>query len=94
MFDYLLFSTIFSIGSYAQYDTFIRGTFIVFPVWILLMQTYLSAIGGRRFGLIRCKNGENPAINMVVYFSSFAIVLLLFFYLARTGYDWMDSWFL
>ncbi len=94
MFDYLLFCTIFSLGSFSQYDTFIRGTFIIFPVWILLMQTYLSAIGGKRFGLIQCKTNENLVVNMVVYFSAFAIVLLVFLYFARTGYDWMDSWFL
>lgn len=93
MFDYLLLSTIFLIGSYAQYDTFIRGTFIVFPVWILLMQVYLSTISGRRFGLVECKSGENPVVNLIVYIGSFAIVILTFFYLVRTGYDWMDSWF-
>ena len=93
LFDYFLFSTIFSIGAFSQYDTFIRGSFIIFPVWILLMEIYMEKISGRRFGLIVSERGHSMLANAIVYIGSISAVVLIFFYLSRTGYDWMDSWF-
>lgn len=93
LFDFLLFSTFFTLGAYAQYDLFIRGSFIIFPVWIMTVTIGMKTIGNQPFGVICFNNKRNSMVGAITYFGNFIICFLIFGYLIRVGYLWMDDWF-
>lgn len=93
LFDFLLFSTFFTLGAYAQYDLFIRGSLIIFPVWIMTVTIGMKAIGKQPFGVISFNRKQYSLVNAFTYFCNYIICFLIFGYLIRVGYLWMDDWF-
>lgn len=87
--EFIIFAILFSIGSYAQFDTFTRGSFIVIPaIGILVSQCLDKAVlsqGSIRFRIVIRKEALLMLLAMAIMFSRFA-------YLMYMNYGYIDGW--
>ena len=90
---FLLLEIAYTIGSFAQYDTFIRGGFFIFPAFGVMLRKCLPVIGDAHFGDIRFTNYAERIIHTIMYVGTFSVGLILFAYFAEVGYLWLDNWF-
>lgn len=93
IYDYFWLVILFTLGAYSQYDTFIRGGFIIFPLCGILVKNIFAEIGGKRFLRIKLKGSEDKYPRIICYVCILIEMIAIFFYLSRTGYLYMDSWF-
>lgn len=94
LYNYLVFAILFSIGAFRQYDTFMRGGFIIFPVAGILSKKCMTYIGNNKFGRITYKNAAEGLVYPVYYIGSIVVPIFVFYFVARVGYFYMDTWFI
>lgn len=83
--DYFLLTILFTVGSFKQYDMFVRYSMFIIPFVLVFSTEIIYQMHGKRFSLIR--RGKNEAIVYLPVLGMFIIaVSILFLYHSLYGY--------
>lgn len=83
----------YTVGSFSQYDTFVRGSFFILPSFGILLRRCIPMIGDIRFGDIHFRTYEQRIIHTFIYVGGMGMAVVLIAYFTWIGYVWMDNWF-